>query len=280
MSDMGSQPANVRGMTRLGPWLVAQSWEDLLLAHWRVPVEAVRRLLPEHLSLDIFEGQAWISIVPFRMSGIHAHWLPPLPGLSASPELNLRTYVSLDGRPGIFFFSLDVANRAAVPFGRLVYHLPYFRARMSVRYERSPGPSPSAPDRGDEVARTAVHYACTRADACGERVSFRGSYRPSGPVFRTAPGSLDDWLTARLCLYAVDGKGSIYRTDIAHRPWPLQPAEAEIELNTMTAPLGLTLAGPPLLHFARRLDVRIWPPCHLGDSGPRTQDSGGSDPRR
>src|SRR6266566_2241106 len=115
-----------------GPWVMAQTWHDLLFAHWPVETGALRRLVPLELSLDTFEGRCWVGIAPFHMSHIHAHGLPPLPGLSRFPELNVRTYVTLNGKPGVYFFSLDAANRAAVWAARRFYCLPYFHARMSV----------------------------------------------------------------------------------------------------------------------------------------------------
>ena len=204
----------------------------------------MRELVPEQLTLDTFDGQCWVGVVPFHMSGIRRRKLPPVPGLSRFPELNVRTYVTHGGKPGVYFFSLDADNRAAVWAARRFYHLPYFYAAMSSQ-ER------------DGV----IHYAAHRHSSHRHRgnAEFRGSYRPSCDVRYRDKGSLEHWLTERYCLYTAY-RGEIYRGEIHHQSWPLQDAEAEFEINTAAAASGISLPDtPPLLHFARRLDVLIWP---------------------
>jgi uncharacterized protein YqjF (DUF2071 family) len=223
---------------------MAQTWNDLLFAHWPVPRERLRQLVPAGLDLDVYDGQGWVAITPFRMSGVRLRGLPPFPGLSTFPELNVRTYVTLDGKPGVFFFSLDATNPVAIAVARLWFHLPYVRARMATRWDG-----------------TVIHYDSRRLQRDTPPVVFRGRYHPTGDVFHAQPGSLEHWLTERYCLYAVDTQAHVYRGEIHHVPWPLQPAAADIDANTMTLPLALTLpATPPLLHFARRLDVVAWAP--------------------
>lgn len=216
-----------------------QRWHDLLFAHWPVPVAQLAKLLPQPLEADTFEGQAWISLVPFRMTGIRPRWLPALPWLSAFPELNVRTYVTLAGKPGVYFFSLDAANPVAVRLAKYFFHLPYFDARMKLK--EADGWIAYASERTDGVAR------------------FRGRYQPTGEKVDARPGSLDHWLTERYCMYPVDRHGRIYRGEIHHLPWPAQKARAEIEVNTMTEPLGLKLpTEPALVHFSRELHVVVW----------------------
>jgi uncharacterized protein YqjF (DUF2071 family) len=226
------------------PWVMKQTWHDLLFAHWPVPAAAMRELVPEQLTLDTFDRQCWVGVVPFHMSGIRRRELPPLPGLSRFPELNVRTYVIHGGKPGVYFFSLDADNRAAVWAARKFYHLPYFYASMSSQ-ER------------DGV----IHYSSYRHSSHRHRGSaeFRGCYRPSCDVRYRDKGSLEHWLTERYCLYTAY-RGEIYRGEIHHQSWPLQDAEAEFEINTAAAASGISLPDiPPLLHFARRVDVLIWP---------------------
>jgi uncharacterized protein len=220
-------------------WLMAQVWHDLLFAHWPVDAELLRPRLPAGVELDLYEGQAWLGVVPFRMSGVRARFLPALPGWSAFPELNVRTYAVAGGRrPGVFFLSLDAANAVAVAAARRFFHLPYYRAEMACRSE------------GDTVI-----YSCRRTS--GEvAAGFRGSYGPAGPVYQSRAGDLDHWLTERYCLYTADGRGRALRVDIRHEPWPLQPAWARIEANTMADACGMGLpTTAPLLQFARRLQV-------------------------
>ena len=221
---------------------MAMQWHDLLFAHWPVPVEPLRDLVPPALSLDTFERRAWVGVVPFGMSGVRPRGVPPLPWVSAFPELNVRTYVTNGGKPGVFFFSLDAGSPLIVEVARAWYRLPYFRARMSLRLEAE-----------------RVHYRSTRTDRRASGADFAGRYWPTGDVFRAYPGSLEAWLTERYCLYTVDAAGRAHRAEIHHAPWPLQAAEAEIETNTMVEALGIPLAGPPLLHFASRLEVVAWP---------------------
>jgi hypothetical protein len=109
---------------------MAQSWRDLLFAHWPVAPDALRPLIPPQLELQAFHKQCWVGVVPFRMSGVRPRWLPAIAGTSCFPELNVRTYVVCGGKPGVYFFSLDAANRLAVKTARFLYHLPYFHADM------------------------------------------------------------------------------------------------------------------------------------------------------
>lgn len=226
-----------------GLWVMQQTWEQLLFAHWPVPVDALRALVPPQLELDLYAGQAWLAVVPFGMRGVFPRYTFAVPGLSAFLELNVRTYVRAGGRPGVFFFSLDAANPVAVAIARGWYKLPYFNARM----------------RLSVAADGAVTYVSARTHRAAPAARFEGRYRPVGPVFQAAPGSLEAFLTERYCLYTVAG-GAVYRGEIHHGPWPLQLAEAEITVNTMAQAAGLTLAGrPALLHFARSIATVEWP---------------------
>jgi uncharacterized protein len=221
-----------------GPWLQGQTWQGLLFAHWALPVAALRPHVPDALPIDTFDGRAWLGITPFCVSGLRAHGTPPVPRLSSFLETNVRTYVTRDGKPGIWFFSLDAASAPAVLGARAGFRLPYFRAAMTAARD------------GDRIA-----YRLRRGAA-----ALAVDYGPSGAVFQARPGTLEHFLTERYCLYSDHG-GRIRRAEIHHPPWPLQPAEAEIAQNTMTAPLGIRLPGEaPLLHYARRQDVVIWPP--------------------
>lgn len=232
-----------------GPWLMKQVWHELLFAHWTVPAEALRPLIPAELELDTFEGRAYVGVVPFRMSGVRMRWTPPLPWFSAFPELNVRTYVTRDGKPGVWFFSLDAAQPFAVISARLA-HLPYFHARMRSRRSF---------DFVQDKLRTVVDYESVRIDPGAPPAEFAANYRAIGEVARAAPNSLEHWLAERYCLYAAGASGQLYRLEIHHPPWPLQPAGAQIHANTMTQQIGVALDGAPLLHYAHRLEVLFWP---------------------
>ncbi len=222
-----------------GPWVMKQIWHDLVFAHWPVSNDILRDLVPPLLTLDRFGGQGWVAVTPFRMSGVRARGLPALPGLSSFPELNVRTYVTYGGRPGVYFFSLDAANLPAVWAARALYHLPYFHAAM--RCEELDG---------------AIHYHCRRQGTAAELIA---RYGPVADVRIRDNDSVERWLTERYCLYTVH-RGRVYRGEIHHRPWPLQDAHADFMVNTVAQAAGIGLPKTaPLLHFARRLEILIWP---------------------
>ena len=224
------------------PWVMAQVWHDLLFAHWPIPAAQMAALLPPGLTLDTWEGEAWVAVVPFRMSGVRPRFFPAVPWLSAFPELNVRTYVRVGDKPGVYFFSLDAANPVAVAVARALFHLPYFRAQMDCQAEGQ-----------------AIRYKSRRTHNGAAPGELGGSYGPTGPVYTVTPGSLEAWLVERYCLYSVDRRGRIFRGEIHHAPWPIQKAEAEFARNSMAQAAGIALPDiPPLLHFARRLDVVAW----------------------
>jgi uncharacterized protein len=226
-----------------GQWIMAQKWEDLLFAHWPVAAAKMRALVPSELELDCFEGQSWIGIVPFRMSGVRLRGMPAVPGLSAFPELNVRTYVEGDGKPGVWFFSLDAANRVVVEVARAWFHLPYFAAQMEC-----------SANAGEIV------YGSHRTDRRGNGERFEAIYAPQSDSYRAQRGTLEYFLTERYCLYAQRHDGTILRSEIHHAPWELQKARASVSVNTMAQGLGLRLEGEPLLYFSKFQDVVVWRP--------------------
>ena len=227
-----------------GPWVLGMSWRDLLFMHWPVEGDALRSLVPPALRLDSFEGSAWLGVVPFDMTGVRPHFLPAVPGLSHFPEINLRTYVTAEGKPGIWFFSLDAHSRVAVRLARATFRLPYFDAEMYCRAS------------GDEV-----DYRSFRTHRGAPRAGFAARYGPVGEPFESDPGSIENFLTERYCLYSADGNGNIFRGDVHHHLWPLQPAEAEVSTLAMTQQIGLKPPEiGPLLHFSKQLDVLAWLP--------------------
>jgi uncharacterized protein len=217
---------------------MGQTWEELLFVHYSMAPEQLRPHVPEALELDERSGNAWLGVTPFVVTGLRARGLLPLPFASSFRELNVRTYVTRDGKPGIWFFSLDASSQLAVEAARRLYKLPYFRADISVRR------------RGDEIL-----CDCSR----GGGKAFSATYRAAGDVFKPEPGSLEHFLTERYCLYAEED-GRLYRAEIHHRPWPLQPAQVRIDLNTM--PPVRVPESAPLAHFSARQDVVIWPLEH------------------
>lgn len=211
-------------------WTMGQTWQNLLFAHWRVPHDLLRPHVPDSLELEEFDGAAWLALTPFRVTGLRLRGAPPIPLLSSFLELNCRTYVrGRDGRPGVWFFSLEASSRAAVAAARRTYRLPYRHARMGTT-------------GGEFRAQT---------DGGGE---FRAGYHGLDLPSPAEPGSLEHFLVERYCLYA--GNGEI-RAEIHHAPWPLQRAEAEVD-HWGVAPVEVD--GEPICHYAARLDVVIWSP--------------------
>jgi len=228
---------------RDSPWLMTQSWHNLLFAHWPVDAALLQRRMPPGLPLDLYEGQAWIGVVPFRMTNVAPRLVPTLPWVSEFAELNVRTYVTVGGKPGVYFFSLDAESALAVAAARSLLHLPYFTAQMQVRCDA----------RG-------VDYSSRRMGD-GASAELVARYEPAGPAFHAKPGTLDHFLTERYCLYNVDARFRAYRLEIHHPPWTLQRAAATFAANTMTEAAGIRLpAMAPVLHFSPRQDTLAWGP--------------------
>lgn len=238
------------------PYVMHQAWHDLLFMHWRVEAGSLRRAIPTRLPLDTFDGDAWIGVVPFEMRNVRPRYFPAMPWLSFFPELNVRTYVTMDNRPGVYFFSLDAANPVAVEVARAVFHLPYQNARMEC----------AAREEGVDYKSTraelgCVEYKSTRTDKRGAPAQLRVKYRPTSAPFVAEKNSLEYFLTARYCLYTTDARGNILRAEIHHSPWQLQHAECEIETNTMTEQIGLKLPNvAPHLLFAKKIEMVAWLP--------------------
>lgn len=218
-------------------------WDDLAFLHWQVPISALRPLVPAALELDRYHESAWIGVTPFRMTRVRPLFAPPIPTASDFPELNVRTYVRHRGRAGVYFFSLDAASWLAVTAARTATGLPYFHARMI-----------------QDRAGTDVHYESMRIHYGAPSAELRVRYRPTGDVVRSQPGSLEHFLTERYSLF-VTRANRLLRLDIEHDPWPLQPASADIERNTMALAAGIELPdAKPHACFCRQLDVVAhWP---------------------
>jgi uncharacterized protein YqjF (DUF2071 family) len=236
------------------PWAMRMNWHELLFMHWRVPVKSLRPHVPSTLDIETYDGSAWLGVVPFRMTGVRPRFVPPVPGLSAFPELNVRTYVipaKSKNKPGVWFFSLDATSWLAVRAARWSYYLPYFDARISCAVNGS-------------VNTPTVHYSSKRTHQGAPPAELDMEYRPTAPVFHAKPGSLDHFLTERYCLYSANPRGKVFRCEIAHDPWPLQPATAKVRRNTMSKQLDIELPEEePLLHYADYQEVAAWKPVAL-----------------
>jgi uncharacterized protein YqjF (DUF2071 family) len=225
MSTVFKAAANCSPRAR-GDWLMAQTWQDLLFAHWPVSASALNPLLPAGLEPDVFEDQAWLSVVVFRITDLHLRGWPAIPGLRSFPEVNLRTYVRHpdSGRCGVFFLSLHCPDRLAIALARPWYLLPY------------------------------QYLPLTVSDGQCRSPALTADYSPCGAVSQSQPGSLDHWLTERYC-YFTASETNLFRCDIQHAPWPLQPAVASFSTNKL-------LPGrepPALLQYSKHIEAVIWP---------------------
>jgi uncharacterized protein YqjF (DUF2071 family) len=227
-------------------WFLWMAWQDLCFLHWPVDPDLLRSHLPRQVSLDTREGTAWLGMSPFLTAELRPRLVPSIPLLSRFEELNVRTYVTVEDKPGIWFFSLEASSLVPVMSARAFLGLPYHYAEIKMESGREP-----------------VSFHCRRWDRTRPGVELKVEYRPTGPVHEPEEGSLEHWLTERYCLYTIQG-GTLYRLEIDHAPWPLQEAEAHIERNTIGKDLGLELRGAPLCHFARELDVKAWLPERAG----------------
>jgi uncharacterized protein YqjF (DUF2071 family) len=219
-----------------------QRWADLLFLHWAVPAAALRPRLPPRLSADTFEGQAYVGLVPFRMTGVRPVWAPAFPPFSDFRQVNVRTYVHLAGQePGVWLFSLDASSALAVVMARVLYKLPYYLARTRLEYDAEGG-------------------VCYTSDRRGSRpVGCRVRYAPCGPARVALPGSLEHFLAERYVLY-TQSRGRLYRGRVHHRPYPLQPAQIDGLEETLLAAAGLARPEEaPLAHYVREVSAEVFP---------------------
>ena len=225
----------------MGRAVVRMAWASLLFAHWPLPPEALRRLVPGALEIDTLDGAAWVGLIPFTMPRFRVAGLP-IPGMSRFHECNLRTYVRCGGVSGVYFFSLDAASRLAVWGARRLWRLNYYLARMELRRDGS-----------------VVHYAFDRVDRRGPAAQLRCAWRMGSPRPPSRAGALDHFLTERYALYTVDAAGRPLCGRIRHEPWALHEAELLDLDETLFAAAGIDRpASEPVLYHAEWLDVEAW----------------------
>jgi uncharacterized protein len=222
-------------------WIMRQNWGKLLFIHWSIPAHILRPLIPNKLTIDTYNGEAWIGVVPFTMWGIRAAFVPPVPGIHACHELNIRTYVHYEGVPGVWFLSLDANSNLAVWGARTFFFLPYFNAEMRL-----------------EQVGAKIHYLSHRTHKNTTPAEFVANWSIGDRLPETQPGSLEFFLTERYCLYSFN-KNNLYRCRIHHRPWPLRQATLNSYYSTMLESHGLPApTSTPLLHYAESLKVDVY----------------------
>jgi uncharacterized protein YqjF (DUF2071 family) len=224
-----------------GSPIMYQSWDSLLFMHWRIPEEVLRPLVPDRLGIDLFHGSAWVAITPFTLWDVRPVFTPSLPWISHFHEINVRTYVHLDGEPGVWFFSLDANRTLPVLGARTVYHLPYYDSEIDFARKED-----------------TIDFSLKRPAANGDaQFAARWSIGPGLP--ESVPGSLEFFLTERYCLYA-EHKGELYRARIHHKPWPLQSASLDHYETDLFQANGLPHPNEePVVHGGGPVKVEVWP---------------------
>lgn len=221
-----------------GPNAGTQRWSELLFVHWSFPPEVVRKLVPSGFELDLWQGRAWVGVVPFRMEATRPSWLPRRAGLDFF-ETNLRTYVHRNGEPGVFFFSLEASSWLAVRAARLGWSLPYFHADMSA--ERT----------GDRVR---YHSDRRGADA---RIDVE--YEIGADLGPSALGSLQHFLLERYYLF-VERRGVPIKGQVHHVPYPARAATLISADQTLLAAAGLPEGRLETVHYSEGVDVEVFGP--------------------
>lgn len=229
VDDVAHRPWPLPG----GNWASAQGREDVLFALWPVAQDELVRFVPRELTVDEHDGSAWLGVVPYRFANLRLRGLPPLPRVSSFPALDVLTYVTLDDRPGLWLFSLDLGSRVVAEASRRAFRLPARNAAMTL--ER----------RGLDL----------HVDSARPGAAFSARYRGEGDLFRPEPGTLEHFAVERYRVYTADGR-RVYAAELHHPAWQLQRADATIELNTV-APVALP--GAPRVFYAPRQDVLVWP---------------------
>ena len=218
-----------------GPAVLSMRWHDVLFASWPVAEERLRPLVPAALPIDTWGGSAWLTIVALRLSRVRPLRVPLPRERLAYSQVNVRTYTTVGGKAGIWLLSVDCGDRPSVVGARAAFGAPYVHADVSVSGQRM------------------LRARSRRGGA--SPVAFDATYSPEGDVVPPEPGSLDEFVANRLSQYGANRLG-VLRSDIAHPPWPLQEAAADIDAAPLLGALGLRMpSDPPILHFARELDV-------------------------
>ena len=219
-----------------------QRWRHLTFLHWTLPPEVVAPLLPPGLTLDTWEGKAYVGLVPFTMRGVRPRGLPAVGFLSDFHETNVRTYVHFEGRnPGVWFFSLEAANLIAVLLARASFKLPYFFASMTL-----------TPEGEGFAYHSERHWPKPTPATCTVRCT------PQGPASASTPGTLQHFLVERYFLYSRSG-GALYRGQVHHAPYQVRAATARDVDESLLAAAGLPRpAEPPSVLFSEGVDVDVF----------------------
>jgi len=221
--------------------VMEQNWEKILFLHWPIDPALIQARIPPGLEVDLFEDKAWIGITPFKVTGLHLMSLPPVPGLDSFNEINVRTYVHYEGKPGIWFFSLDASKLIPVIAARLFYQVPYHSAAISFH------------DSGTQ-------FSVDMTRTANRDVGFEARWQKGTRLRDPDVGSLAFFLVERYCFFA-ELRSSIMMTRVYHHPWILDEAVLESCESNLIGSVGLPEpSGEPLAHFSEGVSTQIWEP--------------------
>ncbi len=224
-----------------GKWILRQSWKDLLFIHWPVSATSLRNHVPKGLQIDTYKGQAWVGIVLFKMERIHIKGVP-IPLFSQFPEINVRTYVTGNGKSGVFFLTLDAHHWVTFTLAKKWFHLPY--KYSTIFFEKN-----------EDV----ISFESIRKHNGEIPAVFKATYYPISEIFNAKTDTLEHWLTERYCFFSTDTKSNIFCGEIQHYPWELQRAKVEIHKNTLLSSLNICKSEiKPILHFSSGVESLIW----------------------
>ena len=215
-------------------WVFRQTWSELAFIHWEIEEEELKKYIPPSIEIDKYEGKSYIGVVPFNMKGVTKRGYPAPKWISDFPEINVRTYVKYNNKPGVLFFSLDVPSQIAVWIGRIQFHLPYFKAKMLVKTQND-----------------TTHYFHKR-----NNIEFEAVYTAKGRL-KCEKNSFENWATERYCLYSHNKAGDIFCADVHHEQWPLESVDIDIKKNTLLSGLTVGKQHPTVL-YSKSLDVAVY----------------------
>ena len=222
------------------PFAISQEWRELTFMHWKVDPERLKPHLPDGLEIDLFNGEAYVGVIPFVMKNVRPRGLPSVPGISTFAEFNVRTYVIKDGQAGVFFLTLDAKSLVTCFYAPRAYGLPYRYAKAKVKYEGE-----------------SLQWRSRRSSDGAELI---GSTSNKGPLQSSDSNTLEHYFFERYCLY-TEHQGCIRRAYVYHQPWSFTEAEVNLESNTLLESynMGLDALSPDLIHYSQGLLVKTWP---------------------
>lgn len=218
-----------------GQWSYYQEWNSALFLHWKVSLDELVKLIPKGISIDTFNGECWITLVAFTMEKIRPRRLPSVAAISDFQEINVRTYLSKDGKKGVYFLRIEAGKKVSTFVAKLLSGLPYENANIDLQNMSNPYKYfASNNNRNSKFDATFT---------IGKRIANKTE--------------LDNWLTERYCLYLEKNK-ILYRYETHHKPWVLDTVENLNLISTYKIGNILLDKKPDLAHYSNGVKVLAW----------------------